>query len=87
MIMFPCVQCNDCVSPEYREFTEEYHNFLKYSIQFSHLDVAIKALKVDNIQVLTLRQQALEAHIAATRAYIQLTLIYIRLVQKYWDSI
>jgi hypothetical protein len=83
-----CISCQDIshVSPEYREFIDEYHKFLKYSMQVSLINVAIITLKEQGIQALTLLTQAVEAQLAATNAYMRLVALYEQLVQKYWDS-
>ena len=83
-----CISCQDIshVSPEYSEFIDEYHKFLKYSMEISLIHVTIITLKEQNIQALTLHTQAVEAQLAATNAYMRLVALYEQLVQKYWNS-
>lgn len=74
------------VSPEYSEFIEEYHKFLRYSTQVSLIYEVIKTLNRGNSQAVSLYTEALEAHIAAVNAYTRLVAIYNQLFQKYWND-
>jgi hypothetical protein len=86
--MFASPQDNVSVSHEYSKFIEEYQTFLNYSREFTQIYVLIKTLNgKGNTQAASLLVQALQAHSAATSAYISLVEIYKQMVQKYWNNI
>ena len=85
-----CYGCQDIasVSRECADLLTEYQNFQKYSMQTSHLLVVIKTLiEFKSSQVFYLYTQALEAHKNAFNSFIQLVVLYEKLVQKHWKSL
>ena len=84
-----CCNCQDIayVSPEYSEFITEYYKFQKYCLQTSQLLKVINILiESRNTQIFGLYTQAVETHIAAISAFIQLVALHEMLAQKYWNS-
>jgi hypothetical protein len=82
--MYPYLQDH---TPEYAEFIEEYNCFLKHYAEFqifckkTHIHTPI------GTEDFLLYTQAVEAHIAATNAYIRLVAIYERLLLKYCHNV
>jgi hypothetical protein len=84
-----CYYCQEItsVSRECGDLLLEYQNFQKCSMQTSQLLIETKNLiESRNTQAFYLYAQAVEAHITAANSFIQLLVLYEKLVQKYWNN-
>ncbi|NMG07836.1 hypothetical protein DP117_13440 [Brasilonema sp. UFV-L1] len=68
---------------KYNKFIEEYNKFLQNYGNSSRVLTAMKTSKPQNTQVAVLYDEALQAHIYATDAYIKTVAMYRELVQKW----
>ena len=84
--MFPSFQDSTSVSPEYREFMEEYDKMRVYSAQVSHILVLIKTLNPQSLQLIPLYIQAVEAHLCAINVCRRMVAIHDQIFQKYWNN-
>jgi predicted metal-binding protein len=74
-------------SQEYRQFFEEYNKFLHHYEKALLFWVIIETSKSKNVQVGLLYERAVEEHIAATNACLQLHTIYRLLVQRWLETV
>lgn len=73
-------------SQECTQFFEEYNKFLHHYEKSLLFCVIIRTSKSKNAQVALLYERAVEEHIAATNACLQLHAIYRQLVQKWLET-
>ncbi|WP_414589068.1 hypothetical protein [Scytonema sp. PCC 10023] len=68
---------------EYEQFIEEYNKFLQHYAHSSQLITVMKTSQQQNPQVSLLYEEAVQAHIDATNAYIKTLAMYKELLQKW----